>query len=111
MQCIGKTPLTAFLTDQIKQKIQEAKQSYESQCDAAGSHITVDIGSAFSVESSTANSASVAASTLHPASTSATPTSTLSSTGSPSPTTGAGYVNAPSFGMAAAAAIVVFAAI
>lgn len=111
MQCFGTSPLAALLTNDTKQKIQDAKANYESQCTAASSPVTVDIGGAFSVGPST-TSASTSASASTPAAT--TPTTTLGSTGSPSPgvsTTGAGYVNAPSFGMVAAAIIGVFASI
>jgi len=104
MQCIGKWIPPPLLTDPIKQKIQDAMTSYESQCTAAGSPITVDFGSAFQI-TSTMTSTSPSGS--------ATPTSTRSSTGAPSPSTsktGAGHARAPSFGMAAAAAIALFAA-
>jgi hypothetical protein len=113
MRCIGNSPLTALLTNDIKQRIQDAKTTYESQCAAGGSPITLDIGSAFSAASSASTAA--ASTTLARASTSISiPTATLSSTGSVSTavsSTGAGYVHAPSFAIAAAAAMAVFAAV
>lgn len=113
MQCLGKSPLTALLPNDIKQKIQDAKTTYESQCAAASSPITIDIGTAFKTGSSSAttSASTVAASVTTVVS---TPTTTLSSTGSVSTavsSVGAGYVHAPCFGIAAAAAIAVFAAI
>ena len=110
MQCIGKSPLVALLTDPIKRTIQEVKTNYETQCNALGSPVTLDLGGAFALESSTANSASASASTSASASASTTLSSTSSSSSSV-PTTGAGHVNAPSLGIAAAAAVVIFAAI
>ena len=115
MQCLGNSPLSALLTNEIKQQIQIAKTTFESQCAAASSPITIDIGTAFKTGSSTSASTSAATAstptpTQAPASAS-TPTATSSSTSSVSTTVSSGYVHAPSFGIAAAAAIAVFAAI
>ena len=109
MQCLGKSPLTALLPNDIKQKIQDEKTIYESQCAAASSPITIDIGSAFKTESSSATtSASTAAAPV--TTVVSTPTTTLSSVSTAVSSVGAGYVHAPSFGIAAAV-IAVFAAI
>jgi len=104
-QCIATLLPTALLTNPVKQKIQDGITYYESQCAAAGSPVTVDLGNTFKIESTTTPALAAAA---------ATPTTTLSSTGSPSPSismTGTGYVIAPSFEMAVAVVIAVFAAI
>lgn len=110
MQCLGNSPLSALLTNEIKQQIQIAKTTYERQCAAASSPITIDIGTAFKTSSTSVSTSAATASTPTPTQASASASTTLSSAGSVSTTVSSGYVHAPSFGIAAAAAIAAFAA-